>query len=87
MVALALAPGPSEVFGSQTSGSRDPRQHAWTDLLAVVKRKDDIGPAITRKHFMRTSLALDPPTNAQEGAENDLRLSSTPNAHAATVKT
>jgi hypothetical protein len=77
----------SEVFGPQSSVPSDTGQHSRTDLVAIVKRKDEISPAITRKDFMRAALTLNPPTNSKERSKDCSCLPRTPDTHAATVKT
>jgi hypothetical protein len=49
----------------------DTGQHSWTDLVAIVKRKDKISPAIPRKDFMRAALTLNPPADSKERGRSE----------------
>ena len=49
----------------------------------VVKRKDDIGPAVSADDSMGTPFAFDTPTNPEQRGEYAPRLGARPKAHAA----
>ena len=53
-----------EVFWREPRVLGDSRQHPWTDLFAVVKREDEIGPALAGQRAVGAGLAFDLPTDA-----------------------
>ncbi len=80
----ASSAGPwSEVLGTQAGTLGDPCQHAWPDLLVVVKRKDEIGPARAGQGAVRARLALERPSGSQEGRQHPSSTSARPRAQAA----
>jgi hypothetical protein len=44
--------------------SADARQHAWTNLLAVMECEHVVGPTFPMENAMGTGLSLDPPADA-----------------------
>ena len=62
---LARIPqGVLEVFWREARVLADSRQHPWTDLFTLVKREDEIGPALAGQGAVGTGLAFDLPTDA-----------------------
>jgi hypothetical protein len=59
------------------------REHPRAEFLAVVEREDEIWPAGTSEHLVRTGLALDGPTDANKRGEYEVSSSAGPVAHAA----
>ena len=77
----------SQIFGAQTRMASDPREHPRADFLTVMKRKYIVGPSYAFQDLMRTALSLNPPTDAKQGSQYDLRLTGAPYTHAGTEKT
>jgi hypothetical protein len=57
-------PSNLEVFWRKSRVLGDSRQHPWTDLFTVVKREDEIGPALAGQRAVGAGLAFDLPTDA-----------------------
>jgi len=65
----------------------NPREHSRADFLTVMKRKDIIRLSFAFQDPMRTALSFNPPTDAKQGSQYDLRLTGAPNTHVGTEKT
>ena len=52
--AARLNAKPLEIFRAEPGVLGEPREHSWPDLVVVVKRKHDIGPALAGKSAVRT---------------------------------
>src|SRR3954451_22430283 len=76
----------SQVLGSQARPLGDPREHARTDLLAVVEGEGHVGPAVPLQDPVRgADLTLDPPPDAKQRGEDPPGLARWPRAHAGTA--
>jgi hypothetical protein len=72
-----------EILRTQPAVLGETREHPRAEFLPVVEREDHVRPAGTSEHLVRTSLALDGPTDAQKCGENEASSSAGPVAHAA----
>jgi hypothetical protein len=72
-----------EVTRRQSCALRDASQHAGANLLALMKREDEIRPAWPREGPMRAGLTLDDPADAQQRRKDLLGPTAGPVAHAA----
>lgn len=50
----------------------DPREHLRSNLLSVMKSKDNIRPSGPGEDLVRTGFTLDAPTDAKQRGENTL---------------
>jgi len=80
---VAAAPPESEIGGCQPSLLGNAGEHARADLFVIVKREDDIWPALAAEGPMRPGCSLDLPTRTKKGRQNAPRLRRRPGAHAA----
>jgi hypothetical protein len=64
----------SKIIGREASLLRDPGEHARPDFLVVVKREDEIRPAIATQSSMRARRAFDVPADSKESRENPAGL-------------
>jgi hypothetical protein len=63
---FAVRESPSKVVGPKSGVLRDAREHAWANLLAVVKRKNLVAPTLARQNAVRARLTLGSPSEAIE---------------------
>ena len=78
----------SEVLRPQTRPASNSGQHPWTDLLAIVKGENKVGPSGASQNPMGSSgLPLDLPADPQQGRQDQPGLPRAPLAHAATENT
>jgi len=75
------------VFGLEAGLFGDAGEHFGADLDSFVKSENEIGIVRMGENFMGAGLALDLPTDGEEGLKNLSALGRAPLAHAARLKT
>lgn len=62
--------GASEVLGREAGGLGDLGEHHRADLLVIMEGEDEVWPPRLGENDVRAGLALDLPTDPQEGRED-----------------
>src|SRR5688572_3488028 len=79
-------PSFSEILGLQSRALGDSSEHLRSDILAVVKREDDIGPAWPGESLVRPGLSHKRPTNPVQRGKDARGPGRRPYAHATTIE-
>jgi hypothetical protein len=67
---LARLEGKLEIFWAEAGPAGGSGEHAGPQFLVIMKREDEVGPALPSKRAVRAGLSLDLPADSQEGREN-----------------
>lgn len=62
---------------------RDPGQHSRTELVLIVEREYEVGPADAAQDAMGARFTFELPANAEKRGQDSPGLRGTPTAHAA----
>ena len=73
----------SQIIGPQAGAFRDPCQHAWPDLLILVKGEHEISPTRPEQRPIGARLTLYGPPDPQESGQHPSSTGARPRAHAA----
>jgi len=69
-----LSEGKLEILRAEAGAACDSREHARPQFLVIVKREDEVWPALAGKRSVRARLPFDLPADSQEGRKDAASL-------------